>query len=52
MKVTVETTGPCRKTLRVEFEAEEVQKEYDDRWRSMPSTGASRGSVRAARRWR
>ena len=30
MDVKVETTGPCRKLLKVEFSAEEVQKEYDE----------------------
>ena len=30
MKVTVESTGPCRMKLQVEFEAQEVQEEYDE----------------------
>lgn len=30
MKVTVDTTGPCRKKLQVEFEAQDVQAEYDE----------------------
>ena len=30
MKVTVESTGPCRKQLKVEFSAEEIQREYDE----------------------
>ena len=30
MKVTVENAGPCRKSLKVEFSGEEIQKEYDD----------------------
>ena len=30
MKVTVESTGPCRKQLKVEFSAEEIQQEYDE----------------------
>lgn len=30
MNVTVETTGPCRRALKVEYTAEEIQKEYDD----------------------
>ena len=30
MKVTVESTGPCRKLLKVEFSGEEIQKEYDE----------------------
>ncbi len=30
MNVTVESTGPCRKQLKVEFSAEEIQKEYDE----------------------
>ena len=30
MKVTVENAGPCRKSLKVEFSAEEIQKEYDE----------------------
>jgi trigger factor len=30
MNVTVENTGPCRKLLKVEFSAEEIQKEYDE----------------------
>ncbi len=30
MNVTVENTGPCRKQLKVEFSAEEIQKEYDE----------------------
>lgn len=30
MKVAVEETGPCRKLLKVEFAADEVQKEYDE----------------------
>ena len=30
MKVTVESTGPCRKQVKVEFSAEEIQQEYDD----------------------
>ena len=29
MKVTVENAGPCRKSLKVEFTGEEIQKEYD-----------------------
>jgi trigger factor len=30
MNVTVENTGPCRKLLKVEFSAEEIQTEYDE----------------------
>ena len=30
MKVTVENAGPCRKSLKVEFSGEEIQKEYDE----------------------
>ncbi len=30
MNVVVENTGPCRKLLKVEFTAEEVQQEYDE----------------------
>ncbi|MDD2240611.1 MAG: trigger factor [Kiritimatiellae bacterium] len=30
MKVTVESTGPCRTKLQVEFGAQEVQAEYDE----------------------
>lgn len=30
MNVTVENTGPCRKTIKVEYSAEEIQKEYDE----------------------
>lgn len=30
MKVTVENTGPCRKLVKVEYTAEEIQKEYDE----------------------
>ncbi len=30
MKVTVENTGPCRKSLKVEFSGEEIQQEYDE----------------------
>lgn len=30
MNVTVENTGPCRKLLKVEFSADEIQKEYDE----------------------
>lgn len=30
MKVTVDTTGPCRKKLQVEFDAGEIQTEYDE----------------------
>ena len=30
MNVTIENTGPCRKVLKVEFAAEEIQKEYDE----------------------
>ena len=30
MKVTVENAGPCRKQVKVEFSAEEIQQEYDD----------------------
>ena len=30
MNVTVENAGPCRKRIKVEFSAEEIQKEYDE----------------------
>ena len=30
MKVTVENAGPCRKQIKVEFSAEEIQREYDE----------------------
>jgi len=30
MNITLEDTGPCRQLLKVEFSAEEIQKEYDD----------------------
>ena len=30
MKVAVENAGPCRKQIKVEFTAEEIQKEYDE----------------------
>ena len=30
MNVAVENTGPCRKLLKVEFSAEEIQKEYEE----------------------
>ena len=30
MKVTVENAGPCRKQIKVEFSAEEIQQEYDE----------------------
>jgi trigger factor len=30
MNVTVENTGPCRKLLKVDFSAEEIQREYDE----------------------
>ena len=30
MNVVVENVGPCRKSLKVEFSAEEIQKEYDE----------------------
>jgi len=30
MNITLENTGPCRKLLKVEFSAEEIQKEYDE----------------------
>ena len=30
MKVNVESTGPCRKQVKVEFTAEEIQQEYDE----------------------
>ncbi len=30
MNVAVENTGPCRKLIKVEYSAEEVQKEYDE----------------------
>ena len=30
MNVAVENTGPCRKSIKVEFSAEEIQKEYDE----------------------
>jgi trigger factor len=30
MNVTVENTGPCRKLIKVEYSAEEIQKEYDE----------------------
>jgi len=30
MNITLENTGPCRQLLKVEFSAEEIQKEYDD----------------------
>lgn len=29
MKVLVESAGPCRKTVKVEYSAEEIQQEYD-----------------------
>ncbi len=30
MQVTVDNAGPCRRTIKVEFSAEEVRKEYDE----------------------
>jgi len=30
MNITLENTGPCRQLLKVEYSAEEIQKEYDD----------------------
>lgn len=45
MNVTVENTGPCRKLLKVEFTAEEIQAEYDESL----SVYAKHGSVKGFR---
>lgn len=43
MNVTVENTGPCRKLLKAEFSAEEIQKEYDESLAVYAKHGQVRG---------
>lgn len=43
MNVSVEKTGPCRKSVKVEFSAEEIQKEYDESLAMFAQHGTVKG---------
>ena len=43
MNVAVENAGPCRKSLKVEFSAEEIQQEYDESLAVFAKHGSVKG---------